>query len=194
MRMSRDAMARHHDEIITAASQMLRERGVEGLSVVDLMKSVGLTHGGFYRHFKSKDALVAEATAATFKSIQENFDATAKDHGPAYTLKGYISYYLSADHVNAPEQGCPLPGFGGDIGREGREVRAAFAKGFEPMLANIASGLQCPNASGRSRAIELICLMSGAVLAARASNDPEQVADILSTARARATTLINSVD
>ncbi len=66
MRMSREAMADHHEQIVSAASRMLRERGIEGTSVADLMQAVGLTHGGFYRHFESKDALVAEAAEAAF--------------------------------------------------------------------------------------------------------------------------------
>jgi len=194
MRMSRDATARRHDEIITAASQMLRQRGIEGLSVVDLMQSVGLTHGGFYKHFNSKEALVAEATSATFNVICGEFSNVAKDQGSAAALKAYVKYYLSADHVNTPELGCPIPAFAGEMSRAGRAVKSAFAKGYEPMLVNIAAGLACPPEKRRLRAIELLALMSGAILAARASNNPEQVVEVLSAARARAELVVNAIE
>ena len=79
-------MARHHDEIVAAASKMLRRRGVDGVSVVDLMQAVGLTHGGFYRHFESKDALVAEATTTTFKSMIEMLKALTARMGAKAAL------------------------------------------------------------------------------------------------------------
>ena len=193
MRVSQEVMDRHHAEIIEAASRMLRARGIQGLSVVDLMQAVGLTHGGFYRHFASKDVLVAEATAATFKVIAAAFDEHMEKSGAAATLADYVAHYLSPEHVASPELGCPIPAYGGDIARESALVRAAFAAGYEPMLDRIGRGLACPPQKRRARATELISLMSGAIIAARAAGNDALTRSILAASRKRATELIRAV-
>jgi len=181
MRVSREAMARHHDEIVAAASKMLRRRGIDGVSVVDLMQAVGLTHGGFYRHFESKDALVAEATTTTFKSMIEMLEARTARMGAKAALAEYVADYLSNRHVESPEIGCPIAAFGADAAREDGPVRGVFASGVSQLLTWIAGGLSGPQAQRRARAAKLLSLMVGAIVTARATGDARLSRGILSS-------------
>lgn len=183
MRVSKETMERHHEQIVLTASQMLRERGVQGVSVADIMQAAGLTHGGFYRHFASKEALVAEATGAAFSEILDKLEKSATRKGKTAALQDYISAYLSQRHVENPSRGCPIPAFGGDVGREGAEVRAAFDNGVNRLLEWIGAGLPAPGAESDARAIELLSLMVGAVVTARASGNKALSMKILAQAR-----------
>jgi TetR/AcrR family transcriptional repressor of nem operon len=192
MRVSRDEMARHHDEIVAAASKMLRLRGIDRMSVSDLMQAVGLTHGGFYRHFESKEALVAEATAFTFKTILEMLEARGEKLGAKAALSSYVADYLSTRHVEAPDIGCPAAAYGADVARDAGPVGETFTTGLGKLLAWISEGLSCPPGIRRVRAAELFALMVGAVVTARAAGDARMAKEILSAARQRADKLIES--
>ena len=183
MRVSKETMERHHQEIISTASEMLRERGVQGVSVADVMQAAGLTHGGFYRHFASKEALVAEATRAAFGEILDKLEKSAARKGVTAALEEYVSGYLSQRHVENPSRGCPIPAFGGDIAREGAEAHAAFYTGVSRLLEWIEAGLPLPAAERTGKAIELLSLMVGAVVTARASGDQALSKKILAQAR-----------
>lgn len=192
MRVSREVMARRHDEIIVETSKMLRQRGIGGTSLADLMAAVGLTHGGFYKHFDSKEALVAEATARIFDEINARFETRSKSQGVKAALTLYVRDYLTMSHLKSPELGCPMPSFGPDVGREEGNVKAVFTSGTKTLMSRIVEGLSCPQDVRRSRAIELMSLLSGAVLMARATDDEKLFNEIIATARNRATTLIEA--
>lgn len=183
MRVSKETMAHHHHQIISIASEMMRDRGVHGVSVADVMQAAGLTHGGFYRHFSSKEALVAEATSASFGEILEKLEKSAVRHGATKALDAYISGYLSQRHVENPSSGCPIPAFGGDIAREGIDVQAAFRHGVGRLLKWIEAGLPFPEAEREGKAMELLSLMVGAVITARASGDKALSKQVLAQAR-----------
>jgi TetR/AcrR family transcriptional repressor of nem operon len=189
MRVSREVMARHHREIVATASRMLRQRGIEGLSVADLMQAAGLTHGGFYRHFASKDALVAEATAAAFSGIRERLAEWTSSKGSKAALDEYVAEYLSQRHVEAPGTGCPIAAYGAEVARESDVVRAAFNEGVEPLVAWIADGLAGPAPRRRARAIELLTMMVGAIVTARAAGSGAIAGEVLACARKRAAEL-----
>ena len=106
MRLSREAKAQHHEAITSAASKMLRERGIERTSVIDLMQAVGLTHGGFYRHFKSKDELVASSASKAFEEVVQQFEKRTAEAGPQAPLVAYVLEYLSDLHRDDPALGC----------------------------------------------------------------------------------------
>src|SRR5437868_1880760 len=108
MRMSKEAMARHHDEIVAGASRMLRERGIERTSVADLMQAAGLTHGGFYRHFDSKDALVAEAAQSIYDNLVQGLTTKAEKLGEVDAVADYVEKYLTRQHVSHPGAGCVM--------------------------------------------------------------------------------------
>lgn len=131
-RVSQAQALENRRRAVAAASQLFRERGVNGISVADLMKSIGLTTGGFYKQFSSKEALVAEAAQAAFGDLDlllASFDTAQGDHD---TARGaLVDFYLSAEHRDQPGTGCPTAGFAGDMAREpvAGEVRETYAAG-----------------------------------------------------------------
>lgn len=186
MRVSKETVADHRKKILSAASKMLRERGVEGASVADLMQAAGLTHGGFYRHFASKEALVVEATTATFDALIARLEEWSAEAGHAAALAKYVGEYLTPRHVERPEIGCPIAAYGAEVARENPEVRAAFNAGVDRLIKWIAGGLAGAEAERKERAVELLALMVGAVVTARAVGERLPVRALLLAARRRA--------
>ena len=152
-------MARHHTEIVAKAATMLRERGIDGLSVADLMQAAGLTHGGFYRHFASKDALVAEATTAAFASFVERIERGIAKNGPASALRDYVADYLSLGHIANPAAGCPIAAYGTDVARQGPPIRDAYARGLDRMCLAIAGCFADAPARSQRLAREILSLI-----------------------------------
>jgi TetR/AcrR family transcriptional repressor of nem operon len=144
MRLSREAKVQHHDEITSAASKMLRERGIERTSVAGLMNAVGLTHGGFYRHFKSKDELVALSAAKAFEEVVERFETRTKKSGAKAAVAEYVLEYLSDTHRDDPTIGCIIAACGPEASRQGEAVREAFSAGISRLIELAAEGLHCP--------------------------------------------------
>jgi TetR/AcrR family transcriptional repressor of nem operon len=194
MRLSRDAKAQHHEEITSAASKMLRERGIERTSLADLMQAVGLTHGGFYRHFKSKDELVASSAAKAFEEVIERFETRTEKFGPKAAITEYVIEYLSDAHRDDPKIGCMISACGAEAARHGEMVREAFTVGISKLLELAAEGLSCPEDKRTERAIELGGLMLGALVMARASTDARLSETILADARRRALQIIDQED
>lgn len=191
MRLSRKAKAKHHEEITSAASKMLRERGIERTSVADLMRDVGLTHGGFYRHFKSKDELVATSAAKAFHEVVERFEIRTENVGAKAALIEYVLEYLSKAHRDDPTIGCMISACGAEAARYGNVVRDAFTAGISKLLELAAEGLSSPEDRRIERAIELGGLMLGALVMARASNDAQLSETILADAKRRALQIID---
>jgi TetR/AcrR family transcriptional repressor of nem operon len=183
-------MARHHKEIVAKAATMLRERGIDGLSVADVMEAAGLTHGGFYRHFASKDALVAEATTAAFASFVERIERNIAKNGPESALRGYVADYLSLGHIANPAVGCPIAAYGADVARQGAAIRDAYAQGLGRMCSAIAGCFADPPARGQRLTQEIISTMVGAVVTARATGDQQLARSYLAAARATVDQLI----
>ncbi len=190
MRLSREAKAQHHEAITSAASKMLRERGIEGTSVIDLMRAVGLTHGGFYRHFKSKDELVASSALKAFEEVVQRFEKRTAEAGPQAALIAYVLEYLSDQHRDDPTVGCMISACGAEASRQSGIVREAFTNGISKLLDLVAEGLSCPEGKRVERAIELGGLMLGALVMARSTNDADLSESILAEARRRALQII----
>jgi len=185
MRMSREAMAEHHRQIVAAGARMLRERGIEGVSVAELMQSVGLTHGGFYRHFASKDAFVAEASAVAFADVARMRDGAEAGSDQAM-LAEFIDFYLGGEHVANPGIGCPIAAYGSEVNRASAEVRTVFAQGVEGVLQWIEVRLPANTERKAAASAELLSVLVGAVVAARSSGDAVTAAQVLEAARTRA--------
>ena len=117
--------AASHQRIVTAAAARIRRAGVDGLSVADLMREAGLTHGGFYRHFGSRDDLVAEAVEAAVAHGSKRAEAAARQGGPE-ALAATIDAYLSALHRDKPETGCAVAALPADIARSSQRARGAY--------------------------------------------------------------------
>lgn len=194
MRLSTEAKAQHHEEITSVASRMLRERGIDRTSVVDLMQAIGLTHGGFYRHFKSKDELVASSATKAFKEVFERFATRTERSGPKAALTEYVLEYLSDTHRDDPTLGCMISACGAEASRQAEVVREAFTVGISKLLELAEEGLSCPEDKRTERAIELGGLMLGALVMARASTDAALSDTILADAKRRALEIIDQAD
>ena len=183
MRRTREGKAETRATILTQASRLFRERGVESTSVGDVMAEAGLTHGGFYRHFDTKDALVAATIRATFEGIGEALGARGAEVGVQNAVQEYFAYYLSQEHVANPGMGCPVPALGADIARGSPALKAEFAAGFKDSLEVIAAGLPGSQEERREAATRELAMRVGAILIARAC-DPETASEILKACRA----------
>ncbi|WP_043286745.1 TetR/AcrR family transcriptional regulator [Paraburkholderia oxyphila] len=144
MGVSREQAAENRRAIVAAAEKLFRERGVDAVGLAELMKAAGFTQGGFYNHFKSKDALVA---AVMDKALEEGRETIAGviDHARqagADAIEQHIRTYLSAEHRADIEAGCPLSGFAGDARRLDDEARAAYAQGLAAYLDGIAAVIE----------------------------------------------------
>src|SRR6266480_2940087 len=136
-RASRAQMELHRQTVLHAASKMVRERGVDGVTVPEVMATAGLTHGGFYRHFESKDALVAQACAAAFtQRLAAMDDALETTDNTEAARRAWLQDYLSPAHRDAPENGCASAALAGDVARapEGAALRDAYLDGLRNMI------------------------------------------------------------
>lgn len=187
MRYADDHKQLTHERLVREAAAMLRAEGPEQMSVATLMAKLGLTHGGFYAHFRSKDALIAEAIDATFDQTWEKFTKRNEGLSPAEALGHHIDVYLSALHQEGMGDGCPLPAIAADVARLGPLARARFGAGMK-RLHRGAEGLfralgHDPD-EAREMAISLFCELAGALALARAVDDPEQAKEIRTKSRA----------
>jgi TetR/AcrR family transcriptional repressor of nem operon len=160
--------------IVTVASRQVRARGPDGVSVAEVMAEAGLTHGGFYAHFKSKDALIAAAIEAAFENRRVFFrNQPEADDAPAF-LDRFVDSYVSQIHRDRPERGCPVATLSSDIPRQGEAARAAFDAGVKSLIQTLASRLTVGAPQDRDAlAGSLVTEMAGAVALARAVSDPE---------------------
>ena len=170
MRYDAEHKERTRVRLLTEAAIMLREEGPHGLSVVTLMKRQGLTHGGFYAHFESKDDLIARAIDVTFDRTCERFLLRTRDIDADAALTSYITYYLSPSHVNKPGQGCPIPAIGMDVARLEPLARKRFEQGVTHLATLIAKPFERRGLTvehSHTQALTLLAEMSGAVIMAR---------------------------
>lgn len=183
MRMSREVMAEHRQEIVAAAARMLRERGIEGTSVADIMQSAGLTHGGFYRHFESKEALVSEASEAAYGNVLKDLAMKSERDGAAEAVEEYVAQYLSRRHITKPGFGCPMAALGVEVARQGATVQETFAAGSQGILDKLSAGLTGSASERRAKAMRLLAMLVGAVVIARAVGDDRLGEEVLSACR-----------
>src|ERR1700681_3954378 len=177
MGVSREKAAENRRAIVAAAAQLFRERGVDAVGLNELMKHAGFTQGGFYNHFESKAALVAEVLAcAMAEGAAELAKSTSAPVDQSTTaLRRYISWYLSQAHRDDIDHGCPVAGFAGDAPRLGAEAQSHFAGGLDDqitILAGLIAESGSPAVAGerrtlREQAISLHCEMVGALVLSR---------------------------
>lgn len=177
MRVSRAEMAAHHRQIVEAAADLFRERGLDAVSVDTLMQRAGLTHGGFYRHFASKNALAAEA-------IQCALEQGASRQAGFTDLGELVASYLSERHRADRTHGCCIAALGSDIARHGRPLRALLTGQVRIQIDRIAALLRDLTAARRRRrAIAVLSGMVGALILGRAVDDPALAKEILAAGR-----------
>ena len=174
MRYSDSHKEETRNRILSVASRQVRARGPDGVSVAEVMAEAGLTHGGFYAHFKSKDALIGAAIERAFESRRAYFRNRPDAGDDAAFLDFFVDSYMSESHRDRPERGCPVATLSSDIPRQSEEARAAFDAGVRGLIQIIASRLAVGAPEDRDAlAGSLVTEMAGAVALARAVSDPE---------------------
>jgi TetR/AcrR family transcriptional regulator, transcriptional repressor for nem operon len=180
MRKSKQEAAATRQRIVKAAASAFRKNGIAGTGLSDLMAAAGLTHGGFYRHFDSKDQIVAEACTAAAESLVEQLAVSASRKSPQRGLKTIVEKYLSVAHRDEPADGCPLAALGSEMARGDERTRAAATQAFLILVGVIASqfGKTRPDVA-RRRALAAAATMIGALTMSRIVTDSELSAGIL---------------
>ena len=183
-RTTRAEKARTRERLVKAASHTFRAGGVAGTSIPRLMEQIGLTHGTFYAHFENKDALVAESYALGLRETVDRLLRRAAAAPEGQGLNAVIDRYLSAEHRDDPASGCVLPALAGEVRREPDEVRHVFTEELRRYFDQLAPLLPDQDAESRTdHELVLASGMAGAVLLARAVDDPELSDRILNACR-----------
>jgi TetR/AcrR family transcriptional repressor of nem operon len=171
--------------IITAASAAFRERGVEGTGVDEVMRRAGLTHGGFYAHFRDKSELVAEACAEAFDEAVGNLGRIAAQPTAAKRARLLIDSYLSPHHRDNRGSGCLVVAVGADMARLTDSTRGDYSRGFARHLDRLCDALRLARDPGenRDRVTQLMSSLVGALIFARAMDDPARSDALLSSSR-----------
>lgn len=169
-------------KVLETAAHRFRKHGIESTGVAALMADAGLTHGGFYAHFRSKEDLTAEAVRAAFENSRLFF---AGETGEKPTLEKFISRYLSPRHRDHPELGCVAAALASEVGRQSPKIRARFTESFQEAVALVTQGLP-PAFRGKARmgrAKAILSLMIGALQLSRAVDDPALSESLLKQGR-----------
>lgn len=182
MRYSTDHKQETKARVLKEASRALRAKGPDGVSVSGIMARLGLTHGGFYAHFKSKDELIVEAIGTMFDDARARFERSAAEGDPGAALEHYISFYLSTQHRDARERGCPLAALSSDLSRLDAGPRARFAAGVDALTTRLADALERHGiGDSRQAASSMLAELVGALSLSRAVADPDQSEAILAS-------------
>ena len=162
-----------HERIVAAAARAIRRSGYDGTGVADIMKEAGLTHGAFYAHFASREAMLAEA--ADHASAQSNTLATSVIAAvpPDQALQALMQIYLSKEHMTGIETGCPISALCSEMPRQSPEVRSVATRRIKEMIDLVARQLpDLEHSSAQKRALVAVATMIGTLTLARAVNDP----------------------
>ena len=186
VRLTSEQAKENRQVILETASRMFRLHGMENVSVADIMKQSGFTHGGFYNHFKSKEELAAEAVACAFEktahSLSEKF---APGRSPQKAFETVITEYLSPAYRDSSTGGCPASALPADAARNGKEIQTAFADGIESYLDIFAAQIGESKQEARQQAVALLSGLVGALTLSRAvkKSNPKLSDELLRSAR-----------
>jgi TetR/AcrR family transcriptional repressor of nem operon len=180
MRVSRKQVAENRRRILEAAGRLFRAKGFEAVTVAEVMRAAGLTHGGFYGHFGSKDDLIAQTLAYALLAGEDRQRSRAE-----VDLARYAAGYLSPRHRDDLAGGCPTAGLGAETIRQSPEARAAMTAGLRRRIELLSEGAPGASAAEKRRvAIGSWAAMVGAVILARLSDDPRLSDEVLEQTRA----------
>ena len=179
MKVSREKAAEHRAAIVKAAGRLFREKGFDGVSVAEVMKAAGLTHGGFYGHFASKEELAAEACGTALMQRASSWPSLPAD-SKAASLAAIAAGYLTTHHRDNPGRGCLFAALGGEVARQPLPVREKVGEGLQAYVAKLASLLPGRKAARRrEEAIAAMAAFVGAMILSRAVSDPVFSEEIL---------------
>ncbi|MEG0923067.1 MAG: TetR/AcrR family transcriptional regulator [Comamonas sp.] len=188
MKVSKTQAAENRDGIVDAAARLYREKGLSGVGVAEITRDAGLTHGGLYRHFESKDALAREACLRAFDwtiTPLDSLEHTRTADAPAATLQRLVHQYLSTQHRDHPGDGCPAAALATDAARAGPEMSEVFAQGIERNIQRFMQILEGNAQERRTQTVVTLSSMVGALVLARATaaGNPALSEEILQTLR-----------
>lgn len=168
MKVTRDKAAANKEAILTAASRLYREKGIDGIGIGELSRSVGLTHGGFYGQFPGgKEQLASEAVTRTFETTLRNWQ-------DAKSLPEMVKRYLTQKHLDNWTEGCPIPALAVDVARTGGSVSQSFTKGIEQLIEILMPLVEGETQEEKlAQAQQVIASIAGAMMIARAVDKPE---------------------
>lgn len=179
MKASRQRAAASRERIVDAASRLFRAHGLDGISVADVMGDAGLTHGGFYSHFESKDALMAEACARSLAESVHRWQVLCAN-AAGDPMTAVAASYLTMRHRDNPGAGCIVAALGTDVPRHAAPVRQAVTRGVRELVGVLAGALRGgTRATRRRRALANYASLVGALVLARAVDDPALSGEIL---------------
>lgn len=163
-----------HERIVGAAARAIRRSGYDGSSVADIMKEAGLTHGGFYAHFPSREAMLAEAADRAGADAVAASTRVAASVPPEQALHQMMSAYLSKGHLDSVEMGCPVAALGSEMPRQAPEVRRVATRRIKEMIDVVARHLPgWGQAEAHEQALVIVSAMVGTLMLARAVDDPK---------------------
>lgn len=177
---SREDKRASHERIVEIASERIRSEGIAQPGVAEIMRAAGLTHGGFYKHFDSRDDLIAEAADRALRGNEETVAALLSDTDDP--IATFADWYVSTAHRDNPAHGCGVVALGGDAARAGDRVQAAYRAQVERYLATLER-LLGGDEDARRRATVTLSALVGAVVLARALGDTPQSDDLLRNVR-----------
>jgi TetR/AcrR family transcriptional regulator, transcriptional repressor for nem operon len=184
MRYSREHKFQTHARIVKKASIKLREKGAHGIGVADLMKDAGLTHGGFYAHFDSRDDLVIEAFTHAMDRSTERWRKLSEETPVEKRLSKIVNSYLAPVHRDDPGRGCPVPALAAEIARESAKTRRVFSGRMEQMIEMLADQYHgVPRKTARKQAVAALATMMGSLVMARVAGNGELSDEILKSGR-----------
>jgi TetR/AcrR family transcriptional repressor of nem operon len=186
MRVSREQAAENREKIITIAAQLFREKGFDGIGVADLMKAAGLTHGGFYGHFDSKEDLMAQACERAVDELLQAGEARRKESNDTPYI-GFLKNYLSLGHRDHPGAGCLMAALGAEAARQNPTVRSAFTQSAKRLAAALMDIIPAANKKkARENSLVTLSMLVGAQTIARAIDDEEVSQEVLAVVLKRA--------
>ncbi len=182
MRVTRQQAKENRQTVIDVASRLFRQHGFDGIGLKDLMAGAGLTQGGFYKQFESKEDLVVQASTRAMESVTGRWLAAAQSN-PDDPLAGVVDLYLSMGHCAEKTDGCPIVALGSDAARQGEQVKAAFQAGIQDRLEMLTSWVgKADGGTPDAKAMAILSTMVGAVLLSRAVNDERMSQQFLEAA------------
>ncbi|ATB43836.1 TetR family transcriptional regulator [Cystobacter fuscus] len=182
MNQKAEQKQKSREAILASAAALLRGRGIKASSVMDVMKGAGLTVGGFYGHFESKEHLFTETIQSTASTMWNRLLASAKGESPRERVLNVVERYLSRQHRDHPETGCPMPSVAPEVAREGEPYRGALETELSHYVRSLAD-LLGSDAEHRQQALGLIALMYGALSLSRAVSGTPLSDELLRAAR-----------
>jgi len=184
MRTKRAQKSEAHERILRAAARMMRDSGPERISVDSLMRKAGLTHGGFYAHFKSRDAMVAETLGAIFSESLRSMHMLFDGLPPRQALTKFINWYLSPEHREGAIPTCPVVAFSADLPRQSERFRSVFKSGLKQVVGVLVDWMAAAGIDrAQALAASLLSALAGSINVSRAIDDPRLADAILKSTR-----------